>query len=202
MQQICIGTVKGPGETPNEFTVIAPDPERRVKHGEFVYYQAQVDGEERPILGRITARRAVKLYPDGFMADPNVPPREIAALFGFDSQDDELFELTVTVLGYHSAAFGDFHQPARAARRRGRGLHRRCRLLDRSAEQAAQGRIGQRAPGQPAQSRGRCRARGAGRARAHLDPSGHYRLYRQRQELSGRRAVGGADDALQPRWPS
>jgi hypothetical protein len=34
----CIGTVKGPGETPNEFTFIAPDPERRVKHGEFVYY--------------------------------------------------------------------------------------------------------------------------------------------------------------------
>ena len=25
----CIGTVKGPGETPNEFTIIAPDPERR-----------------------------------------------------------------------------------------------------------------------------------------------------------------------------
>ena len=29
----CIGTVKGPGETPHEFTFIAPDPERRVKHG-------------------------------------------------------------------------------------------------------------------------------------------------------------------------
>jgi hypothetical protein len=36
--QYPIGTVKGPGETPNEYTFIAPDPERRVKHGEFVYY--------------------------------------------------------------------------------------------------------------------------------------------------------------------
>ncbi len=47
----CIGTVKGPGETPNEFTFIAPDPERRVKHGEFVYYLAHVDGDERAISG-------------------------------------------------------------------------------------------------------------------------------------------------------
>ncbi|MCB9138716.1 MAG: ATP-binding protein [Caldilineaceae bacterium] len=111
MTQLCIGTVKGPGETPNEFTIIAPDPERRVKHGEFVYYYAYVDGEERPILGRITARRAVKIYPDGFMADPTVPPREVAALLGFQGQDDELFELTVAVLGYHHRAFGDFINP-------------------------------------------------------------------------------------------
>ena len=66
----CIGTVKGPGETPNEFTFIAPDPERRVKHGEFVYYHTQVDGEARQILGRVTARESVKLFPDSFMADP------------------------------------------------------------------------------------------------------------------------------------
>ncbi len=111
MNQLCIGTVKGPGETPNEFTIIAPDPERRVKHGEFVYYEADVDGARRPILGRITARRAVKLYPDGFMADPNVPPSEVASLLGFDSGDDELFEMTVAVLGYHSKTFGDFINP-------------------------------------------------------------------------------------------
>ena len=58
----CIGTVKGPGETPHEFTLIAPDPERRVKHGEFVYYITHVDGEERQIIGRITARASVKTH--------------------------------------------------------------------------------------------------------------------------------------------
>mgnify|MGYP000853233224 CR=1 FL=1 len=42
----CIGTVKGPGETPNEYTFIAPDPQRRVKFGEFVYYIGLADGEE------------------------------------------------------------------------------------------------------------------------------------------------------------
>lgn len=106
----CVGTVKGPGETPHEFTFIAPDPERRVKHGEFVYYIAHVDGETRQILGRVTGRRAVRLFPDTFMADPNVPPVEIAGLFGYD-QGSELFEITVAVLGYHSGALGDFINP-------------------------------------------------------------------------------------------
>ena len=107
----CIGTVKGPGETPHEFTFIAPDPERRVKHGEFVYYLAQVDGEERQILGRITGRESVKLFPDSFMADPAVPPSQVAALLGYDSEESELFEITVAVLGYHSLAMGDFINP-------------------------------------------------------------------------------------------
>ena len=101
MIQSCIGTVKGPGETPNEFTFIAPDPERRVKHGEFVYYHADVDGEARQILGRVTGRESVKLFPDSFMADPSVPPSQIATLLGYDSDASELFEITVAVLGYH-----------------------------------------------------------------------------------------------------
>ena len=106
-----IGTVKGPGETPNDYLFIAPDPERRVKHGEFVYYVTAVDGEEREILGRVTGRRPVKLFPDSFLADPAVPPTSIAALLGYESDATELFEITVTVLGYHSAQLGDFINP-------------------------------------------------------------------------------------------
>ncbi len=74
MNDECIGTVKGPGETPNEFTLVAPDPDRRVKFGEFVYYHTAVDGEERPILGRVTKRQSIRLLPDSFLADPSVPP--------------------------------------------------------------------------------------------------------------------------------
>jgi uncharacterized protein len=111
MNQNCIGTVKGPGETPHEFTFIAPDPERRVKHGEFVYYMTEVDGETRQIIGRVTARESVKLFPDSFMADPSVSPTQIAALLGYDSDASELFEITVAVLGYHSRAMGDFINP-------------------------------------------------------------------------------------------
>ncbi|MEM7531525.1 MAG: ATP-binding protein [Chloroflexota bacterium] len=107
----CIGTVKGPGETPNEFTFVAPDPERRVKHGEFVYYLTYVDGAERRILGRITGRESIRLFPDSFMADPTIPPSQIANLLGYDSEASELFEITVSVLGYHSNILGDFINP-------------------------------------------------------------------------------------------
>jgi DNA helicase HerA-like ATPase len=107
----CVGTVKGPGETPHEYTFIAPDPDRRVKHGEFVYYWANVEGESRQILGRVTGRRSVQVFPDSFMADPSVPPDQMAALLGYDSDASELFEITVAVLGYHSTTMREFINP-------------------------------------------------------------------------------------------
>lgn len=106
-----VGTVKGPGETLHEFTFIAPDPDRQLKHGEFVYYTAPVGGNERRILGRITARTAVKLFPDTFMADPAVPPHTVAAMLGYESDATELFELTVTVLGFYDEHLQDFTNP-------------------------------------------------------------------------------------------
>ena len=45
------------------------------------------------------------------MADPNVPPQEVAALIGYQSDANELFEITVTVLGYHSSEMGEFINP-------------------------------------------------------------------------------------------
>jgi len=111
MNPIPIGTIKGPGETPHEFTFIAPDPDRSLKHGEFVYYETEAEGQPRQILGRISGRASVKTFPDSFMADPSVPPSQIAGLLGYDSSATELFELTVTVLGYHSSLFGDFINP-------------------------------------------------------------------------------------------
>ena len=62
---------------------MAPDPERRVKHGEFVYYLAQVDGEERQIIARVTGRESVKLFLDnnasGTQDVPEIPMAERAA---------------------------------------------------------------------------------------------------------------------------
>lgn len=110
-QQTGIGTVKGPGETPHEYTFIAPDPERRVKHGEFVYYTAQVDGAEKEILGRVTGREPVRIFPDSFMADPAVPPDTVAVLLGYDSDARELFQITVTVLGFYDSILHDFVNP-------------------------------------------------------------------------------------------
>ncbi|HHX42704.1 MAG TPA: ATP-binding protein [Chloroflexi bacterium] len=101
-----IGTTKGPGETPHEYTFIAPDPDQRVKYGEFVYYEAAIDGQPRCILGRVTRREPLRLYPDTFMADPAVPPQAVAELLGFDRGAHDLFEISATVLGYYDPAMG------------------------------------------------------------------------------------------------
>jgi DNA helicase HerA-like ATPase len=112
MNQITpIGTTKGPGETAHEYCFITPDREQTIKSGEFVYYQAAVAGEPRRVLGRVTGRRPMRLFPDGFLADPNVPPAQVAAMIGYTGQDHELFEIGVVVLGYYDEALGDFVNP-------------------------------------------------------------------------------------------
>jgi DNA helicase HerA-like ATPase len=106
-----IGTTKGPGEKPFEFLFITPDPQGACKTNEFVQYVPPEDPLQRPVLARITARRAVRLYPDEFMADPHVPPAEVAALIGFDDPECELFEVTASILGYFDQQVGGFVNP-------------------------------------------------------------------------------------------
>jgi hypothetical protein len=106
-----IGTTKGPGETQHEYTLITSDREGTTKAGEFVYYETEVDGEIRRVLGRITGRRPVRLFPNGFLADPEVHPTEVAAMIGYTDHDYELFEISVGVLGYYDEVLGDFVNP-------------------------------------------------------------------------------------------
>ncbi len=106
-----IGTTKGPGESAHEYTFVTPDPERLVKTGEFVHYETQVEGKTCQILGRVTSRVPLRLYPDSFMADPGVSPAQVATMLGFLEQQHELFEVTVVVLGYYHPELGDFVNP-------------------------------------------------------------------------------------------
>lgn len=106
-----IGTTKGPGETPHEFTLVTSDMDRTVKIGEFVFYRAKLEGVDREVFGRVVHRAPLRVYPDGFMADPGVPPNSIAGMLGFDDGDYELFEVRVSVLGYYDAALQDFINP-------------------------------------------------------------------------------------------
>ncbi|NLG28460.1 MAG: ATP-binding protein, partial [Chloroflexi bacterium] len=77
-----IGRTKGPGETPHEFTVVAPDPQQRVRYGDYCYYCAHIDGRDRAILGRVTQRSLLRALPDSFAANPSIPPQQIADLLG------------------------------------------------------------------------------------------------------------------------
>src|SRR5262245_58554540 len=105
MDDILIGTVKGPGERPLEYLFITPDAEK-TRIGEFVFYEV----EGRSIIGNIVERKLARSLPDGFFADPTVPPHLIAELVGLD-EDCELYEVAVAVIGYYDDAFGDFINP-------------------------------------------------------------------------------------------
>jgi DNA helicase HerA-like ATPase len=100
-----VGTVKGPGETGNEYLFITAD-NRDVKIGEFVAYQAEQDGETLDILGKIADRRLIDHLPDRIFADTEINPEAIAALVGFAYPNPEIYEVTVTVIGYFQPALG------------------------------------------------------------------------------------------------
>jgi DNA helicase HerA-like ATPase len=100
-----VGTVKGPGETGNDYLFITAD-NRQVKIGEFVAYKAQQGGETLEILGKIADRRLIDHLPDRIFADTAISPEEIAALVGFAYPNPEIYEVSVAVIGYFHPALG------------------------------------------------------------------------------------------------
>lgn len=106
-----IGTAKGPGDLPHEFLFITPDDHGLCKMGEFVFYVLDGAEGQRNVLGRISHRAPVRLFPDSFMASPEVSPAEIAAAVGYLDEEDELFEVTVTVMGHFDPHLNAFVNP-------------------------------------------------------------------------------------------
>ena len=107
---ILTGTVKGPGILPHEYLFITRD-NRRTRIGEFVYFQARAAGSDRRIIGTITGRRLVRNLPDTFLADPSTPPSAVSALIGLSGDDLEIYEITVSMIGYFSTDLNDFENP-------------------------------------------------------------------------------------------
>jgi hypothetical protein len=114
-----VGITKGPGDTIHEYTFISRDDERLLKNGEYVYYDlddtatppATEAKAVRQVLGRIVRRIPVQLYPDTFLAEPEVAPSQVAALVGYDQRANELFEIHVAIMGYYDATLGTFVNP-------------------------------------------------------------------------------------------
>ena len=115
-----VGITKGPGETTHEYTFVSRDDEQVLKNGEYVYYELFDPAEpglngntalSRRVLGRIIKRVPLRLYPDTFLAEPEISPAQVAAMVGYDSLTTELFELHVAIMGYYEQATGSFINP-------------------------------------------------------------------------------------------
>src|SRR5437660_3146964 len=102
-----VGITKGPGESTHEYTFVSRDDAQELKNGEYVYYElSDPDGtltQPRRVLGRVMKRVPLKLYPDSFLAEPEIAPSQVAAMVGYDSRANELFELHVAIMGYYDA---------------------------------------------------------------------------------------------------
>ncbi|HEX4205536.1 MAG TPA: ATP-binding protein [Ktedonobacteraceae bacterium] len=115
-----VGITKGPGETNHQYTFVSRDDAQVLKNGEYVYYELAdpdrtllPDGSvlQRRVLGRIMKRVPLQLYPDTFLGEPEIPPAQVAAMVGYDSVTNELFELHVSIMGYHDPASSSFINP-------------------------------------------------------------------------------------------
>ncbi len=117
-----VGIAKGPGESIHEYTFVSRDDAQELKNGEYVYYElldavvvdAALNGNTplpRRVLGRILKRVPLQLYPDTFLAEPEIAPSEVAAMVGYDARANELFELHVAIMGYYEEATGSFINP-------------------------------------------------------------------------------------------
>src|SRR6266446_1481867 len=120
-----VGITKGPGETTHEYTFVSREDEQVLKNGEYVYYELSESGDDglsetwepsqrafsRRVLGRIIKRVPLQLYPDTFLAEPEISPTEVAAMVGYDARANELFELHVAIMGYYEEATGSFINP-------------------------------------------------------------------------------------------
>ena len=103
-----IGTVKGPGESGNQYVFITAN-NRQVKVGEFVYYELRSpENGTAPlkILGKIADRRLIDHLPDRIFADTEISPEAIAALVGFMHPNPEIYEVTVEVVGHFDERLG------------------------------------------------------------------------------------------------
>jgi uncharacterized protein len=102
-----IGTVKGPGETGNQYVFITAQTDH-VKIGEFVYYCVSTADHNTPlsILGKISACHLSDHLPDRIFADSEVDPGTIAALIGFKYTSPEIYEVAVEVIGYFHPQLG------------------------------------------------------------------------------------------------
>ena len=94
-----VGRVKAP-EGNAGYIFITRDTDR-VRLGEFVYYLVKDDEDnEIKVLGRVTDRKSLRVYPDGYLSLNNISPEQILSSLGV-KEHPPLFEVNVSILGYY-----------------------------------------------------------------------------------------------------
>ncbi|RMH33768.1 MAG: ATP-binding protein [Acidobacteria bacterium] len=105
-----IGVVKGPGELPNEYVFITKDKEH-TKVGEYVYYNAPINGTSKSIVGRVKSRSLAVNLPPFVFSEPNLDPFEVLSALGIERDSAEFYEIVVENVGYFDSEMNGFVNP-------------------------------------------------------------------------------------------
>ncbi|WP_174590367.1 ATP-binding protein [Methanocella conradii] len=84
---------------------------QKLKKGDFVAYKDRWVDSDRFILCRVRYARSLKEYPDEFLMDDGLDPKEILEFSGMDAEDYKKYLITASIVGYYSSSFKEFKHP-------------------------------------------------------------------------------------------
>jgi len=105
-----IGIVRGPCELPDEYLFVTKD-KQHTKVGEYVYYNAEINGSHRSIVGIVKSRDLVVSFPDPMFSEPEINPFEVLSMLGIERDSAEIYKVRVENIGYFDSALNDFVNP-------------------------------------------------------------------------------------------
>ena len=83
----------------------------KLKNGDFVAYKDRWVDDERYILCRVAYSQSFKAYPDEFLMDSALSPKDILSFSGMDVDDYSRYLITVTIVGYFNESLKEFKHP-------------------------------------------------------------------------------------------
>jgi len=101
-----VGIIKDVKE--NDVTLVSSV---KLKSGDFVAYKDRWVDPERYILCRVGYARSLKTYPDEFLMDSGLDPRDILAFSGMDTDDYGKYLITASIVGYFNEPLKEFKHP-------------------------------------------------------------------------------------------
>jgi hypothetical protein len=101
-----IGIVKNVED--NDLTLISSV---KLKSGDFVAYKDRWVDPERFVLCRVGYAQSLKSFPDEFLMNSDIDPKDILAFSGMDTEDYSKYLITASIVGYFNEALGEFKHP-------------------------------------------------------------------------------------------
>jgi len=83
----------------------------KLKSGDFVAYQDRWVAPGRFILCRVKYARSLKPFPEEFLLDSSLNPKDILEFSGMDTGDYDKYLITASIVGYFNESIGEFKHP-------------------------------------------------------------------------------------------